>query len=182
MFGTLLKCMENEKWSGLDKVKDYWNKDYKGRKIITEFMKDKTIGSKRLASMPDRVTNTINIAGGGQVFRPTLINQFEGDLDTIENWFKLWIKFMFDTTVKIKSKKGENETKKVCELLMPIKQSKYPAITKEEEAVSIPLQTLCQAIFDAILVYMLNTVAPKVWMPIKKKLCQKLNKGKINVP
>ena len=44
-------------------------------------------------------------------------------------------------------------------MLQKIKKSKYPAISAEEEAVSIPLQTLCQAIFDAILVHIVNTVS-----------------------
>ena len=36
-----------------------------GRKIISGFMKDKELGKKRLMSMPDRTTNTINLGGGG---------------------------------------------------------------------------------------------------------------------
>ncbi len=63
----------------------------------------------------------------------------------------------------------------VASLLQPIKQSKYPgthslfiyfvprlltlsAITTEEESVSIPLQIVCQALFDAILVHLMNTL------------------------
>lgn len=46
----------------------------------------------------------------------------------------------------------------VCNLIEPILHSKYPAITLEEQAISIPLQILCLAIFDSILVHMLNTV------------------------
>ena len=45
----------------------------------------------------------------------------------------------------------------VYETLLPIKRSKYPALSEDEERLSIPLQTLCGAIFDAILVHMLNT-------------------------
>ena len=29
-------------------------------------------------------------------------------------------------------------------LLQPIKRAKYPALSPEEEAISLPLQTLCQ--------------------------------------
>jgi hypothetical protein len=40
--------------------------------------------------------------------------------------------------------KGKESTLKPCQMLDPIKQAKYPAITAEEEKISIPLQTLCQ--------------------------------------
>ncbi len=46
----------------------------------------------------------------------------------------------------------------MCKLIEPILHSKYPAITQDEQEISIPLQLLCLAIFDAILVHMLNTV------------------------
>ena len=57
-----------------------WNDNYKDRKIVSEFIKDgvlgdkrlssvlfescDAIGKKRLASMPDRLTNTIAVSGG----------------------------------------------------------------------------------------------------------------------
>lgn len=37
-----------------------WETEYKGRMAVSGFLKDKHIGSKRLISMPDRITNTIN--------------------------------------------------------------------------------------------------------------------------
>ena len=64
-------------------------------------------------------------------------------------------------------------------MLQKIKKSKYPAITAEEEAVSIPLQTLCQAIFDAILVHIVNTVsAGGKWQQLQQQMCDALNRRK----
>ena len=64
-------------------------------------------------------------------------------------------------------------------MLQKIKKSKYPAITAEEEAVSIPLQTLCQAIFAAILVHIVNTVsAGGKWQQLQQQMCDALNRRK----
>ena len=54
-----------------------WATEYKDRRIISEFIKDGLIGKKRLASMPDRYTNTINLADGGTAMRPTVINCYQ---------------------------------------------------------------------------------------------------------
>ena len=72
MFGRLEERMSNVGWAS---VNSYWNDDFKNRKIVSGFMKDPLLGSKRLASMPDRITNTINVAGSDEpVCRPTVIN------------------------------------------------------------------------------------------------------------
>lgn len=42
----------------MDQVTARWHSEYKDRKIITQFIKDGTIGKKRLASMPDRYPPT----------------------------------------------------------------------------------------------------------------------------
>ena len=47
-------------WAGVDETKARWQSEYRDRRIISEFIKDGVLGKKRLASMPDRVTNTIN--------------------------------------------------------------------------------------------------------------------------
>jgi len=178
-FQKLKALMEKQNWNHVDVVERMWKEDYQNRRIISEFMKDKTIGSKRLASMLDRVTNTLNLANGGQVFRPTAINMFEGGaMDTIEQWFDLWSTFLFETPVAVDAKDPE-KTQLICNMLLPIKKKKYPAVTEEEEAASIPLQTLVGGIFDAILIHMLNTLAPGKWMDIKMELGSKLNKGKL---
>lgn len=129
--------------------------------------------------MPDRITNTINVEGG-QVFRPTVINMYEGDLSTLDKWWSAWEAFMFDNTLQIKGK-TEVESKIPYQLLQNIKKSKYPDITTEEEADSLPLQTMCGAIFDSILVHMMNTVStsPEAWQELKKTMVENLNKKKV---
>jgi hypothetical protein len=132
--------------------------------------------------MPDRITNTINVVNeknGGQVFRPTVINMYEGDLSTMDKWWKAWKTFMFDTPLRLDGTNGIEE-KIPYQLLQKIKKSKYPDISAEEEEDSLPLQTLCGAIFDAILVHMMNTVAtsPKAWQNLKSVMVENLNKKK----
>lgn len=164
---------------GWPSVRNYWDDDFRNRKIISGFMKDSLLGSKRLASMPDRITNTINVAGSDEpVCRPTVINMFGGDLDNLDQWYSAWEAFMFDNVLEIKTKKGV-EKKVPYQLLQPIKRAKYPDITVEEEAVSLPLQTLCGAIFDAILVHIMNTVSPDEWQPLKRAMVENLNKKKV---
>jgi len=138
------------------------------------------LGSKRLASMPDRITNTINVVGSDlPVCRPTVINMYDGDLSTLPLWWSAWEKFMFDTPLTIKSKDG-SFTEPPYKMLQPIKKAKYPDITEEEEKVSLPLQTMCGAIFDAILVHMMNTVSsPDVWQSLKKTMVENLNRQKV---
>lgn len=177
MFSKLEERMTKVGW---DSVQTYWENDFKNRKIVSEFMKDPLLGSKRLASMPDRITNTINVVNSEEpVCRPTVINMYDGDLSTLDVWWGAWEKFMFDTPLTI-SNKGETVTNPVYKLLQPIKKAKYPDITEEEEKVSLPLQTMCGAIFDAILVHMMNTLSePAVWQSLKKTMVENLNKKKV---
>lgn len=173
MFQQLKDAMLEEGWSGVDKVEELWLNDFGKRCIISGFLKDKELGSKRLASMPDRFTNTINNADGTVVCRPTVINNYQCEMSNLQAWFDQWFEFMFCTKVSVKNRHGAVEAKKVCALLQPIKRAKYPAITEEEEGISIPLQTLGLAIFDAILVHIMNA-SPTDWYPIKMKLCSAL--------
>jgi len=177
MFIKLDKRLTGVGWKS---VRSYWVSDFQNRKIVSGFLKDPLLGSKRLASMPDRITNTINIEGGdGQVYRPTVINMYAGDLSTLDKWWAAWEKFIFDDKVNIKSKNGV-ETKIPYELLQPIKKAKYPDISEQEETDSLPLQTLCGAIFDAILVHMMNTVTDaNIWQGLKKTMVENLNKQKV---
>lgn len=89
MFTELEQRMNQAGWGN---VRSYWESDYQHRKIISQFMKDGELGSKRLASMPDRITNTINVEGSDQpVCRPTVINMYSGDLSTLALWWKKWM-------------------------------------------------------------------------------------------
>ena len=175
MFGKLDKRLTQVGWNS---VRNYWENDFQNRKIVSGFMKDKMLGSKRLASMPDRITNTINVEQG-QVYRPTVINMYSKDLSTMDKWWKEWESFMFDEKLSIRMD-SQVESKIPYQLLQPILKSKYPEITTEEQADSLPLQTMCGAIFDAILVHMMNTVTtPKNWQTLKKVMVDNLNKQKV---
>ena len=160
-----------------DKVEKRWNSDFKSRKIVSGFLKDPVIGSKRLASMPDRVTNTIGLASGDMAYRPTVINCYKGHLGSIVSWWEQWKEFMFETKYTFKT--GE-EPKTVSSILVKIKKSKYPAITTEEETISIPLQTLAAAIFDAVLVHMMNIVGGDTWQGLRTEMCNALNLKKMD--
>ena len=181
MFEELMVSMQEAGWSGLEEVRTRWNNEYKDRRIITEFIKDGLIGKKRLASMPDRYTNTINTADGKVVMRPAVINCYSGDLGTMAKWWKAWRSFMFTESVLVK-KRGEEgtELKPIKNMLSTIKNSKYPAITLEEEAISIPLQAMAGAVFDAILVHMMNVLAPNAWQELREGMCEKLNRKKMD--
>jgi len=156
----------------LEEVERRWKEEYSKRNVISGFIKDKTIGSKRLASMPDRVTNTINTEGGGTKMRPTVVNCFDGEMGDLRAWWKEWKQFMFHTEISLV---GAKSTKTPFQMLVPIKHAKYPAITPEEEKISIPLQTMALAIFDAALTHMMNTVGKSSWQRLRKELCASLN-------
>mmetsp|Transcript_17617 Transcript_17617/g.22899 ORF Transcript_17617/g.22899 Transcript_17617/m.22899 type:complete len:547 (+) Transcript_17617:59-1699(+) len=178
MFNDLCDVMTSSGWPGVEEVRSRWNNEYKNRKIIIEFIKDGLIGKKRLASMPDRYTNTINLADGTSAMRPTVINCYQGDLSSTDKWWRAWRHFMFEEEVTVKGKGGVVETKPIRNMLSKIKQSKYPAISAEEEAISIPLQAMAGAVFDAILIHMMNTLAPNNWQDLREDMCEKLNRKK----
>lgn len=175
MFAQLDEKMAAANWSAGHRatVAKIWHEDYKNRKVMSEFLKDKALGKKRLMSMGDRVTNTLATIDRGTIYRPTIINAYTADMSTPEKWWASWLTFIFDTIVTVKSKKGE-VTEPICDLLIPIKKAKYEAITLEEEEVSIPLQTLCLALFDRVLLYAVEIVAPGNWTSIKSVLCENL--------
>lgn len=74
MFKELLSEFETAGWGGEASaaVEKFWTEDFRARPIIAGFMKDKSLGSKRLASMPDRMTNTIQTTDGVDHCRPTV--------------------------------------------------------------------------------------------------------------
>jgi hypothetical protein len=177
MFSELEESMLDAGWTGVSETRKYWESEYKNRKIISQFIKDGLLGKKRLASMPDRVTNSINTANEGVVMRPSVINCYNGDLGTVDKWWTQWREFMFKKEVTV-LKHDKLKVVKIRDMITKIKRSKYPAITEEEEKVSIPLQTLCAAVFDAILVHMMNKIDGNSWQPLRKNICEKLNNRK----
>jgi hypothetical protein len=86
----------------LDALEAHWNSEYRSRMAVGGFLKDKQIGVKRLASLPDRITNTIHLADGGTCLRPTVINAYDGPpLSSMHEWWALWRDFMFRTSVQV---------------------------------------------------------------------------------
>ena len=175
MWLELREAMSAAGMGGLDGVEQVWKDDFSKRRIISGFLKDKGIGEKRLASMPDRVTNTINLADGTVANRPTVINCFAGAMGSTERWWREWKRFMFKERISLPS----GSSTFAADMLTKIKRSKYPALTAEEEAISIPLQTLAQAIFDAVLVHVVNSLSPGgKWQALQRQMCDSLNRRK----
>eukprot|EP01031_Cornospumella_fuschlensis_P038453 gene38453-46735_t len=187
----LFSIFRELKWKGWNETRTYWYEDYSKRKIISGFLKDDLIGKKRLTSMPDRVTNTINGGGSGEndskvYYRPTVINCYGKSMPTIDEWWNQWRNFMFRSHIQVHKEGGVGAGGAVSvhpyTLLSPISKAKYPSITTQEAAVSLPLQTLTLAIFDAVLVHMMNTLGGgsggDVWGGIRSTLCTQLNHKK----
>lgn len=178
MFNELVLEMDKIGWNGVNETKNFWHTDFKNRRIISEFVKDSLLGKKRLASMPDRVTNTIHTTDGGSVMRPTVINCYDGgDLGSIDQWWDQWREFFFRKTISIK-KKGTVTKTTINGMIPQLSRAKYPAVTELEQSVSIPLETLSLAIFDAILVSMMGVAGPSSWQFLRSDMCQKLNHKK----
>jgi len=172
MFQELKDCMASIGWTGISETETLWNNDFKNRKIISGFMKDNELSLKRLVSMPDRMTNSIN-TDSGTLYRPTVINNFTGNLKDLSDWWSQYKSFIFETSFE-KTKNGETQKIAVSSLMNLISKAKYPALTTEEEKISVPLQTLCISIFDAFLVKMVFTIAPDTWQQLRKDICVKL--------
>ena len=156
--------------SYLDEVTALWKSDFRGRNIISGFLKDNAIGKKRLASMPDRITNTIRTSAGQDVMRPTVINYFSGEMGTFSQWWAAWRTFMFQSQVVLACGGKHNGATPILDLLEPISALKYPALSLEEERISIPLQVLALAIFDAILLHIISAVSEDAWQGIRASL------------
>jgi hypothetical protein len=154
-----------------------WESDYRSRRVVSEFLRDESIGKKRLASMPDRVTNTLQLSSGGHAFRPAVTNCYDemmGKLDNLDEWFEKWLDYMFDQQVDVDGKGG----RPVHSLLQKISKAKYPAITEEEEKASVPLQLVLQGVFDAILIHLMQTNGRGIWQGLRREICAGLNKKK----
>jgi hypothetical protein len=131
MFAELATDMRKLGWDdagGVAATEVLWKKEFRDRKIIAEFMKDGTLGDKRLASMPDRTTNTI-LTADGPVYRPAVINCYGGDLGSTRAWWEQWRRFIFTQNVRLNNK-GTVEEKPVSSLLIPIKRSKFATVPR----------------------------------------------------
>ena len=178
MFQELMDEMNLQGISGISEVQKIWVSSLRKRRAISGFLKDKSLGTKRLTSMPDRITNAINLKDGSVCTRPSVISAYDkGRLYSIPCWWKQWKDFMFHTKLQVFSEPF-TEPQFVCNLIPPILRAKYPAINEEEQAISIPLQILCLAILDAIFVHIMNSVACGTWEQVRRTLCGALIQGK----
>ena len=100
-----------------------------------------------------------------------------GELGSIDAWWAQWSNFVFNKKISVKREDSVDDIG-VYELISPISKAKYPEITEHEAKISVPLQTLCLAIFDSILVNMLNQLSPSHWQRIRTDICEHMNKKK----
>ena len=179
MFQELRDEMIKHNISHVDEVEKLWMIEYKEKFAIKQFLTDKLLGLKRLISMPDRITSCIHDSDGKIIHRPSVTNEYMGSMDTIEDWWESWNNFMFGVSVKVVSSVSEDANAKlIYQLIDPILRSKYPAITVHEQLISTPLQILCLALYDAVLWWIMDTVAKDSWQSIKHSLCYALIKNK----
>ena len=100
MYLDLVNEMERTGMINLDRLSSFWTIDYSQRMAVAEFLRDPELGSKRLLSMPDRITNTINLVNGGTIHRPSVVNAYcGGQLSSISEWWPQWLSFIFHTEV-----------------------------------------------------------------------------------
>jgi len=177
MFEQLASKMIYAGLEGVADVTKVWKDDFSKRQIVSGILKDPKLGAKRLMSMPDRVTNTIALLDGSVATRPTVVNCYKGgDLSSLEAWWAKWLTFMFDSPLA--TPRSEKPTAPAL-MLTKITNAKYPAVTVEDEAMSIPLSALSLAIFDAVLVHVMNAVdASKSWQALRSEMCGALNEKK----
>lgn len=157
----LFAHMHKRPWYGVDKVHELWENTLKHQFIVSDFLKNAEIGRKRLISMPGRMTNTVSTPSG-KSYRPSVISPYTGPaLASKTVWSRAWLRFMFDVY---------KDASPHCSRLSLIPRAKYPALTAEEEKISVPLQTLYLALFDCVLIHLLDLCAPKTWRSVRKQI------------
>merc|ERR1711920_360982 len=110
--------------------------------------------------------------------RPAVISKYDCDLSSLEVWWEAWLRFMFTDPLTVKTKEGIREMR-VFEMLEPMPSARYPAVSKDEERLGIPLQLLCLAIFDALMVYIMNFLEPRgEWLNVKARILNELYRNK----
>ena len=144
------------------------------------FLQDKDLGAKRLISFPDRFTNTIN-TNNGPVCRPTAVNGYNEELpsyhENMKNWFDVWITFLFVTkNHRPNGTNGKMIVDRPVDMIKPILKEKYKdddAIRQDEEYFSKAHQILCLAIYDCLVISLLNKASSKAqldWQDVRDVL------------
>lgn len=170
MFQQLLAQLRKAGVASVEPVIEHWDTTLSKLGIVSGFLKNGEIGKKRLVSMPDRVSNTIQTPSGDFQFRPTVINCYPQSLGTAEEWWEKWLTFFFEAPVEMGGK-----SKTAFSMMQKIKKAKYPAITEKEEQMSIPLQMVYVAVFDAILIHLMNSKGGDIWQDLRRDICTSLN-------
>ena len=101
MFMDLCFELDSHSIAGVAELHKFWTQDYRSRKAVAGFLKNPEVGVKRLASLPDRITNTIYLAGGGVCLRPTVINAYDAPMPSMQAWWAQWRDFIFRTKVQV---------------------------------------------------------------------------------
>ena len=100
-------------------------------------------------------------------------------MSTLPKWWAAWSSFMFEAGLEVAVKGGGTASKRPCELISTIPRAKYPALSEEEEAMSVPLQALCLAVWDAVMLHIVCTLLPGgEWLGIKRSIVEALLKKK----
>lgn len=181
LFHELLDLMTREaskdpSWKKVDFVRTQWFENFRGRRIISGFLKDRSIADKRLFAMPDMSTSRINIVGSDTpAYRPSVVNHYTGDLRRQEEWWLRWRNYMFHEALTLKG----GEVKRPVQMLKPLVREKYKDkqgncyLSEDEAEASVPLQLLCLALYDAVLVHIMNLLRPppeSTWQNIKRSM------------
>lgn len=187
MWTQLRLRMEAKGIQHLDSVEKVWHDDYSQRSAVRGFLLDQELGKKRFVSMPDRMTNTIHVVARKATARaphlepacrPSVVNNYSGDLSSLEGFWEDWLDFMFGRRLMLRMK-GETVARLPFEIIDKLRPSTYPAVTPEEEVMSIPLQMLCLAMFDTILLHLMTTISPDGdWQVVKQLLVDRLYRRK----
>ena len=90
MYGELRAELASNGACALDRLDEVWTNELMGRFAISEFLKDRSLGEKRLISMPDRMTSSIETQGR-LIFRPSPITCAQDEMNDVETWWRLWM-------------------------------------------------------------------------------------------
>lgn len=83
MFEELTSELKALGIQNLESLKLIWENELSGRKAITEYLKDQSLGEKRLISMPDRMTSSLKTPRGEILFRPSPISGSQEEMGMI---------------------------------------------------------------------------------------------------
>ena len=175
MYDDLVARMKARGWE-VSPIASVWKEDLAARKIVGGFLKDKGLGAKRLMSMPDRFTNTIDLAGGGLVNRPTIISNYDGDMSRPTSGGRRGRPSCSRRRCRCRTKRAAARCPR-CRASCSV-QSRAPSTPRSRRRrrrCRCRCRALCLAVFDAILLHIVRTLSPSgAWLEIKRQIIEKL--------